>query len=314
MKCELKGVGLMVVALVLSSAALGRVWTSADGRTVEAELKDYDPASGRVLLVRRGRKFVLKRDDLSEADQAYLVEFEKQREEEKEKAAAAERERIAAEKERAEAETRKAGTVVKRVTAGDHALAYYSYYPQNYTYGQKLPLLILFSPGGHGRGIINNFKQAADAHGWIVVGCDGLKNRMDEELGRERFREMLPDIEKNLPCDPEEMYMGGFSGGAQRAYHYSAEFDRPWKGVVACGGWLGGSDYSGLKYRRKMAVAIVNGDSDNNANNWVDRDSDVLGGRSCKVKLFDFKGGHVVGPPDVLSEAIGWIIKNRKKS
>lgn len=304
----------MVVALVLSGSALGRVWTSADGRTVDAELKDYDPVSGRMRLVRRGREFVLERDDLSEADRVYLVEFEKSRKEAAEKAAAAEKEKLAAEKERAAVESQKAGTVVKQVTPGEHALAYYSYYPKNYTYGRKLPLLILFSPSGNGRGIINNFKQAADDHGWLVVGCDGLKNGMDDELGRERFREILPDIEKNLPYNPEELYMGGMSGGAYRAYHFSAEFDRPWKGIVACGGWLGGADYSGLKYRRKMAVAMVNGDSDNNANNWVDRDTDALSGRSCKVKLFSFKGGHVVGPPDVLSEAIGWIIDNRKES
>jgi hypothetical protein len=101
------------------------------------------------------------------------------------------------------------------------------------------------------------------------------------------------------------------SGGAVRALHYTALFDRPWKGVISCGGWLG-KEFD-LEYRKGMAVAWVNGDKDNNANGWVAQDSEVLKRRKCKTKLFPFPGGHVIGPPDILTEAMRWAQENAKE-
>jgi len=304
----MKKICLMACGIILAGSALGRVWTSKDGRTTEAELKSFDPASGVATFVRGdGREFKLNSNLLTEADVAYLEEWEQQEKLRRKKAAAEET-------EKAEIEKAKAGTIVKYVTKGDHGLSYHAYYPKGYAYDRELPILILFSPGGNGRGIIHKFKPAADTHGWIVVGCDGFKNNMDEDVGREYFEEMLPDIEANVCHNPQELYMGGMSGGAWRAYHYSAHFDRPWKGIVACGGWLGGEEYNGLEYPRKMAIAMVNGNDDNGANGWIERDEQTLKKRRCKVEVFNFDGGHVLAPSEVLSRAIEWIIDNREES
>ena len=85
---------------------------------------------------------------------------------------------------------------------------------------------------------------------------------MDEELGVAMFTELLPEIEKTVTHDPEFLYMGGFSGGAYRSYEYSAKFDRPWKGIVACGGWIGGGERLDMKFAKGMAVAMINGKGD----------------------------------------------------
>ena len=256
---------VLLVMLILGGTATGRTWTAIDGRTTEAELKSYDSASSKIVLVTKGgREFTLEKSQLSDMDQTYLDQWEAQRLENEKQ-----------EKEKFEAENAKAGTVISYHTDGKNKLSYYCYYPKNYTYQKKLPMLILFDPGGNGRGIMNAFKAVGDAHDWLIVGCDGLKNGLDDQLGKEWFAEMLPHIENSIPHNAEELYMGGMSGGAERAYHYSALFDRPWKGIVACGGWLGGSEYSDLKYRRKMAVAIINGDNDANANSWIEKDSSV---------------------------------------
>jgi len=298
---------ILLVILALSCPALGRTWASKDGKSTEADLKSYDVASGRIVLIRNGREFRLHRNQLSSEDIAYLDNQEEQRLQEQKEVAAKEAEIVAL-------ENAKAGTVVKYTTDGEHALSYHCYYPQNHAYQTNLPLLILFAPTGRGRNIMNYFKPVGDAHDWIIVGCDGFKNGLDDDIGRKWFEEVLPHIEQNITHDSGELYMGGMSGGASRAYHYSAYFDRPWKGIVACGGWLGGSEYEGLEYRRKMAVAMINGNNDNGANGWVERDKSELGGRGCKVKLFQFDGGHVLPPSDVLIEAVEWIIDNRKES
>ena len=67
-----------------------------------------------------------------------------------------------------------------------------------------------------------------------------------------------------------------------------------------------------LKYARRMAVAWVNGANDKAANGWVEADSAVLKKRGCKTKLFQFPGGHVVGPPEVLTEAMQWVAENSR--
>lgn len=291
------------MVMALSCAVHGRIWTSIDGRKTQADLKSYDATSGMVILVRKGgREFRLDSKLLSEADNAYLAEWEEQR-----------LEKARQEEGKVAAENAKAGTVVRYTTDGENRVSYHCYYPKNYTYQTRLPMLILFDPGGNGQGIMKAFKPVGDAHGLLVVGCDRLRNGMKTEEGNNLFAEMLPHMEKLIPHDSEQMYMGGMSGGAMRAYNYSAHFDRPWKGIVACGGWLGGAEYEGTKYRKRMVVAMVNGESDNNANAWVDHDTDELNGRSCKIKLFQFDGGHVLAPPDVLIEAVEWMIDNRRK-
>jgi len=294
-----------VLFLLLSPwVVIARAWTASDGRTTQAELKSYDAESGTVVLAaRNGREFKLSRDQLSDEDQVYLDEWENAR---------LERERLA--EELIANENAKAGTVVDYRTDGKNALTYHCYYPKGYAYQKQLPLLILFDPGGNGRGIMDAFKPVGEAHGWLIVGCDGFRNGLEAEIATEWFSEMLPHIEQSIPHDANELYLGGMSGGAWRAYLYSANFDRPWKGIVACGGWLGGEEYNGIQYRRKMAVAMINGKDDEGANSWVEHDTAELSGRSCKVKLFQFDGGHVVAPPEVLVEAVAWIIDNRPKS
>jgi len=61
-----------------------------------------------------------------------------------------------------------------------------------------------------------------------------------------------------------------------------------------------------------MAVAWVNGDKDKNANGWIESDSAVLKKRGCKTKTFNFPGGHEVGPPATLTEAMKWASENTK--
>lgn len=284
---------LSATLLVLSGAspaAHARTWTSAEGQSIEAELVDHD-SSARKVTIRRsdGREFILPVDRLSEKDRSYLAEIEAKRQRE------------------LDTVRQKAGTVETHTSDGEEAVRYHVAYPGNYDPEKRPPLLILFSPGGNGKGILKSFREAAGKAGWIAVGCDGFKNNMDEEAGHRMFSEVLPHIENTVVHDNRFLFMGGMSGGAWRAYHYSARFDRPWKGIAACGGWLGGSSFYDLDYPKGMAVAIINGDKDKGASSWADRDTEVLEECDCEVRHFKFPGGHVVGPPEVLKEALQWM-------
>ena len=285
--------------LFLGSPLQARTWTSADGRSLEADLVAYDADAGTVRIKRKdGKEFTLKKATLSAEDIVHLDEIE------------AEKQKVLAET-KAEAEAL-AGKTSSHASTGEHKVPFHIYYPKSYDGSRKLPLLILFSPGGGGKGILNSFKEPADKMEWVLVGCDKFKNGMDEVMADKMFAELLPDIEKTAEHDPEVLYMGGFSGGAMRSYDYSARFERPWKGIVACGGWLGGPDNWDQDYTKKMAVAMVNGNGDKAANSWIERDTKILKKFRCKVKSFEFPGGHAVAPADVLLEAMQWIAEELK--
>lgn len=271
-----------------------RVWTNTAGKTISAELVDYDKENAQVTILKKnGKRYTLPLDTLDAADREWLEQWHQQRLKKQEE-----------EKARLAKLNRNAGKTIRLQSEGELPTNYHIYYPKSFDASKKHPLLILFSPGGGGRGMLNNVRKGCDELGWIAVGCDTFRNNGSEKEFHQRFTDLLPHIEENVPHDKERLYMGGFSGGAYRAYDYSARFDRPWRGILAFGGWLG---YEGVNTGKKMRVAILNGDKDKNANHYIARDTGLLKKKRCKVKLFQFPGGHVIAPPNVCTTAMRWI-------
>lgn len=272
------------------SHAQERTWTSDDGKQLVGEMLRQD---GETVVLKIGEKeFKVPLTRLSEDDRKWIADRAKELEAKK-------------------AEFATLGGTMKSFPQREaQQVTYHVYYPKAFSPENPLPMLILFSASARGKVILESFKDACEELGWIGVGCDTFRNGVDASELDPLFEELLPLIEKNVPHDPERLYMGGMSGGASRALQYTAKFDRPWKGIISCGGWLGKA-YD-LDYRKGMAVAWVNGDNDKNANAWVGKDSEVLKKRRSKTKLFQFPGGHVVGPPDTLAEAMRWVEANTK--
>ena len=135
------------------------------------------------------------------------------------------------------------GKVLKRTAEGPHEMTYYVYVPTTFTAAKPPPLLIVFSPSGSGSGMLGQVKDSAEKAGWLVVGCDKLKNSMEGIKEKEidaMEDEVLNDILLSIPCQTNRVYLGGMSGGAQRAYGISARRKEHFAGILAYGGWLGG--------------------------------------------------------------------------
>jgi hypothetical protein len=273
-----------------------RTWTSNDGTKIVARQIAYDEKTGTVTLRREdGREFNLSPERLSEEDRARVSARAAAMREAREKAMAA----VAALLDK----------TIRYQTATAEPRTYHVYYPPSYSPEKPSPMLLIFSPGGGGGGMIGNFKANASKHGWVLVGVDGPKNGQDTTIGSKMVADMLPEIEKTVAFhDPQQLYTSGLSGGAIRAFMTVSEHDRPWKGVISLGGWLGPNPET-IKLPRGLAVAWVNGDSDRGANSYVERDTALVPG---KCRLFAFPGGHVIGPAEVLEEAMLWVKENAK--
>ena len=279
------------LAFTTPATAETRTWTNREGRKIQAELDAYDPATRKVTLkLATGARSTIPSESLSDADQEYITETRRKEDE-----------------ARAALRTNGGKTVTYRIE-GETRVSYYVYYPTNYNPDNPPPMIILFSPVGSGQGILAPVRDACEKLGWLGVGCDVFRNGANEAVLDAKWKEVLPHIEKTVPHNPDLLYLGGMSGGALRAYSTSEFSVRPWKGVLAFGGWLGGKKT--LRCAPKMAVAIVNGDKDKNANAFVEPDLKVLNAAGCRSQQFSFPGGHEVAPPEVVLQAMEWLKKS----
>lgn len=200
---------------------------------------------------------------------------------------------------------------ITRIKAiGETNMIYNVFTPSNFSKSKLSPIIIVFSPSGNGMGMLNKMKASAEKYGWVLVGCDKLKNGMkDVELEKQMEDEVLNDVFKNIPHDKDKIYLGGFSGGAMRAYNLTTWRKEKIAGIIAYGGWLGGKEYQDKRFQHGMKVAMINGINDTGANHWNEIDAKTLEKLDCTVKLFRHSGGHQVAPTKVTNEVIEWLIR-----
>jgi len=158
-----------------------------------------------------------------------------------------------------------------------------------------------------GQGMMNAVKASADKVGWMVVGCDMVKNGMEDDEGDRITRDLFNDVHKYLAYNPKRLYYGGFSGGAMRSYRLSYLMKDKCSGILAFGGWLGGKEFHKKPYQRNMRIAMVNGASDSSAKGWEADDTRALKSKQCTVKVFRFEGGHQLPAVETVDKAINWL-------
>ena len=274
-----------------------RDWELVDGSTLRAELIDFDKDSGDVLLkVNDVDDLRLTVDRFSAIDQAWLKEW------------------VEFEAELTEQVQELGGTFDHLITNGDYPTELFVYYPsESKQSAEPLPAMILFNAGGKAARYCLRHIEAAEVSGMVIVACGTFRNTGgDDKLEAEmlaRFKEVFPQILQRVKLDPKRVFMGGVSGGAWRAYHFAAFVDYPWAGIYANGGWLGGRKYYALNYPGDMRIAMVNGNQDNAANQWIEMDSKRLMQQATnKIRVIAFEGGHQVPPTATQLKTFNWLL------
>lgn len=270
-----------------------RDWKMSSGEQIRAEIESIDEEKKLVRVrAENGIENQYAISDFSPLDQAWLVEWIETAEEMESKVAA-----LGGKLEHAQA---KGATTVTD---------YYVYHPSMQADGAAArPMMILFDPSGKGRRYLLRHIEAGESAKITLVSCDVFRNHMEGDH-LTRFREMLEIIRANVPHDPTKMFLGGTSGGAWRAFNYSARFSEVrWAGIYSNGGWLGGMKDWELPYPAGMRVAMVNGNNDLAANNWLEADTSILQKRNITVSVHAFEGGHQIPPSSVQTKAFRWLL------
>jgi len=274
-----------------------RHWNMASGKTMHAELMNYD-LEKKVALLRQdnGTETEYLLTAFASVDQAWLIEWAEFSDELEQNLQHME------------------GEFTHYQTEDDYHTDFYVYTPSAYAKTTELPMLILLHPSGKGARYVMRFMEAAELLNIIVVSTDGNRNTPSDAetlVMFERFKDLLVSIEEKVPHDHMRLCLGGTSGGALRALYYSAKIQRPWTGIFSNGGWLGPKNCPGLSlpYPAGMRVAMVNGNNDEAANHYVPRDSRILQERGCEVGLFSFEGAHQIPPPAVQIKVLEWLMR-----
>jgi hypothetical protein len=312
---------LIVLTAILSAVCCSaRTWTDHRGKTVEAELvgESYGTLT---LKTDEGKILKIAVAKLSKADQDFVKAQSREKPSatpglsfKSETAGGKSAAVVAGDPE--VVKLMAPGTIFKRTARGDTGISYHVYTPPGFDAQNPPPLIIAFSPGGSGMQMVNAMKASAEKAGWVLIGCNDLKNKMDDNgVERKMEDEVLDDIFAVVPNNPGRIYLAGLSGGALRAYNLCARRDERTTGIIAYGGWLGGDEYATkLDYCKYMAVAIVNGDKDKAANSWIAKDTGRLEKSRCTVKHYSFPGGHEIAPAAVMDDVIAWLNKEWEKS
>jgi DNA-binding transcriptional ArsR family regulator len=155
-----------------------RNWTSADGKSIRARMISHDEKTGVVRLRRAdGKEFDLPLDRLSDEDRKMVED----------RAAAIRAARAVLLEEAAKV----AGTRVKHPIKSETPCSFEVYYPPSYSPDKLAPMMLLFSAGGQGAALIENYKQPAEKLGWVLVGCNGPKNGQDLAIGSKMVADMF---------------------------------------------------------------------------------------------------------------------------
>jgi hypothetical protein len=189
------------------------------------------------------------------------------------------------------------------VSLRDPAQSYALYLPSGYVTGKRWPILYAFDPRGRGVNPVLLFREAAETHGWIVVGSNNSRNGPWKDIV-DAVWAVWEDTHARLRIDDARVYAAGFSGGARVASGLGRILSIRPAGVIASGAglaeWLGPGDIAGIPW---FGTA---GQKDFNLKEMRALESDLKRLNSpCLLRVF--AGGHNWPPAALALEAADWL-------
>jgi predicted peptidase len=229
-----------------------RVWTSSDGRTIEAKYLSSDDRS--VSLLKKGRKITIKLSQLSEKDRLYVVDKVNNK---------------------PTMDLSKFGDYAKLikgewVKSNEKDLLYQIYCPTKIYSETKLPLVIFLH--GTGERGSDNEKQLdsrpkkfttvknQEKRPCVVVApqCPTDQYWTEEELTKQ-VNALVKKLAKNLPVDENRIYISGFSMGGYGTWEALSKGSK----IYAAGLPIsGGADPSIARSIKKIPIWNFHGDND----------------------------------------------------
>ncbi len=143
------------------------------------------------------------------------------------------------------------GVILPRVAATKQPEQSYALYlPSQYVPDKRWPIVYAFDPGARGSAPLELMKEAAERHGYILVGSNNSRNG-SWKIEAEAAEAVVQDTHARLSIDDRRVYLAGFSGGARVA----AQIAQVCK--CAAGVLLNGAGFHPIAFDSKDAPFVV---------------------------------------------------------
>ncbi|MFW5858335.1 MAG: TPR end-of-group domain-containing protein [Planctomycetota bacterium] len=177
---------------------------------------------------------------------------------------------------------------------------YALYLPSGYTDEQTWPVVFGFSPAGRGTDPVRFLQDAAEAHGYIVIGSNNAKNSPSGPI-LQAMDALWAEANARYAIHPKRAYATGFSGGARIALAMAIRHQDRFAGVLATGAYYAGNER--LPQGSPVCVYGAAGDADFNLFELLRADGD-LERRKIRHWIEIFDGPHGWPPAALGREGI----------
>ena len=172
-----------------------------------------------------------------------------------------------------------------------------------------MPVILFLSPGNDGGGW-KAFERLAKAEGVLVASPRGAGNDCP---GRQRVRivlDVLDDLRRNYPVDPDQTYIAGFSGGGRIACAVAFALPELFAGVIpiCAGGNLRDESWLRRRAADRLSIAMLTGEKDFNRGEVERLRGPYLTEVGVRTKVWTQPGlGHAIPNDKTLREAYQWL-------
>ena len=191
------------------------------------------------------------------------------------------------------------GTIIDDVKCeADPAQSYALYLPSNYSPDRPWNLLVAFHPGARGRLMVEKYRAAAEAYGYVVAASNTSRNG-PWSVSAAAVQAMWPDLGRRFSIDANRIYVTGMSGGARVAMQIALGKNNI-AGVIASS-----AGYPDSQPRASVPFAVFGTAGTEDFNYFEMRQLDRK--LASPHFLAIFNGGHTLPPDSVAFDAIEWM-------
>ncbi|MBN1397710.1 MAG: hypothetical protein JXA06_06745 [Bacteroidetes bacterium] len=173
-------------------------------------------------------------------------------------------------------------------------------------FAKSKPLMLLLDPHGNAGDIVARWKNAANRFGWIIASTPSITNETPGNQDMLHLLALLDAVAAKWNIEKHSVILGGFSGGACRAYGNVLERPDLFRGaIVECGHMRPFREFQGqIRPGSIFYLASRTNDYNLSATRTLAK---ALEDRGETVKIAVLPGGHEPLLSEDTADALGWM-------
>ena len=177
------------------------------------------------------------------------------------------------------------------------------------------PLIIFLSPSNDPVGW-PNFESVCEREGILFCSPYRAGNSTPSGLRVRIILDMVDDVRRKFPIDPNQTYIGGFSGGGRMSCSIGFAFPEVFAGIMPVCGTNPLKSFPYLRHRLvdRVSVAFVTGQRDFNRSEHDQWMAPYLKELNIRTQFWVVPGmGHDIPQAEIMEEVVAWLAADLKR-